>query len=177
MSQSGVFQLTLLHDAGSDLAGQIFLEAGAPHVAPRVVVKDDPKKKHGEKQGVGVGVGSDEEIRFLSFVCVGNYGKLFNINFNFFSSYSRMGLALEDFRLSACFCLKIEKGLNSLSCGNFFPLNHLCCRNDRATSLLECQGTWILQHFHECFSVPKHPDILLLDLAPKKKNELTCKAA
>ena len=32
---------------GSDLAGQIFLEAGAPHVAPWVVVKDDPKKQGG----------------------------------------------------------------------------------------------------------------------------------
>lgn len=40
------------------------------------------------------------------------------------------------FVLSTGFCLKIEKGLNSLSCGNFFPLNHLCCMNDRATSLL-----------------------------------------
>lgn len=105
---------TLLHDPGSDLAGQIFLEAGAPHVAPRVVGKDDPKKKTWEtllvgwhttswveKQGVGVGVGGDEEIRFLSFVCVleimGN-SSISIINFIFFSSYSRMGLALEDFR-------------------------------------------------------------------------------
>ena len=121
-----------------------------------------------------LGLGVMKNLDFLVVCVCWKVWEPLQYQFHFFSSYSRMGLALEDFRFSTGFCLKIEKGLNSLSCGNFFPLNHLCCRNDRATSLLECQGTWILQHFHECFSVPKHPD---LDLAPKKKNELTCKAA
>lgn len=40
------------------------------------------QKKHGEKQGVGVGVGGDE-FGFLSFVCVGKYENLFNVNFFF----------------------------------------------------------------------------------------------
>lgn len=92
-----------------------------------------------EKQGVGVGVGGDEEIRFLSFVCVleimGNSSISISISF-FFQATVEWDWHWRIFVLSTGFCLKIEKGLNSLSCGNFFPLNHLCCMNDRATSLL-----------------------------------------
>lgn len=73
-------------------------------------------------------------------LCVGSDGNLFTINF-FFQTTVEWDWHWRIFVLSTGFCLKIEKGLNSLSCGNFFPLNHLCCRNDRATSLLECQGT------------------------------------